>query len=266
MLNKSYIDFLNTTLKKASVIANNYFGKTTTKLKADNSVVTEADIEVGKYIIQEVEKFYPDYNIINEETGGTDKNSQFTFVIDPIDGTSNFSVGLPQYGIMVGLLKGDKPIAGGISIPFYKQIYLAEKGKGTTCNGKKVAVSKEKELSKVLIAYGFSPKAVHLSQAKAYANYLVKLITQVRNLRSSNSAYDCVQAAQGKYGIYINTAGKIWDNIAPHILIEEAGGIYTDFYGKPMDYSNPLAKLSKEYPVCSGAPILHQKIQKIINS
>ncbi|MBI3486133.1 hypothetical protein HY025_04310 [Candidatus Daviesbacteria bacterium] len=106
----TYLDFLRIALLKASKIAKDYFGKTTSKLKKDNTVVTEADFAVGKFIIQEIEKAFPSYNIINEETGAVDNGSEFSFVIDPIDGTSNFSQGLPHYGVMLGLLKESEVI------------------------------------------------------------------------------------------------------------------------------------------------------------
>jgi myo-inositol-1(or 4)-monophosphatase len=94
---------------------------------------------------------------------------------------------------------------------------------------------------------------------------LSDIILNIRNLRSSNSTFDQVLVAKGKYGATINRTSKIWDNVAQQIVIEEAGGIYTDFYGAPMDYSNPLAKVSDNFTFCAASPLLHQQLMEIIN-
>ena len=108
-----YKDFIVETLKSVAEIANRNFGKVsgTVKKEDSNQVLTKTDIEIGRTIIKRIEKAYPNHNIIDEETGAIDNNSQFTWVIDPIDGTSNFAEGVPLYGVMVGLLKENLPIA-----------------------------------------------------------------------------------------------------------------------------------------------------------
>lgn len=75
-----------------------------------------------------------------------------------------------------------------------------------------------------------------------------------------------MMVAKGKYGAYLTRTGKIWDSVAPQIIIEEAGGMYTNFLGEPMDYSNPLTKVSQNFDFCTGAPTTHQQLQKIIHS
>src|SRR5260221_2525028 len=148
--------FIKAVLEEASIIANEMFGKVTGVTKGDdnNQVLTEADLAIGKLIIEKIKKEYPDYNIIDEEAGVIDNGSKFTWVVDPIDGTSNFAQGVPTYGIMIGLLQDAVPIAGGFSIPATNEIYLAEKGEGTFLNGKRVLVTKEEKLSNCLVACG----------------------------------------------------------------------------------------------------------------
>src|SRR5260221_373099 len=125
--------FITQTLTVATDIANTHFGKITsvTKPEDNNQVLTETDIEIGQRIISEIEKTFPEYNIIDEEAGVIDKHSNYTWVVDPIDGTSNFAKGVPTYGVMFGLLYEDRPIAGGIALPAFNEIYTAEKGQGT---------------------------------------------------------------------------------------------------------------------------------------
>jgi myo-inositol-1(or 4)-monophosphatase len=86
----------------------------------------------------------------------------------------------------------------------------------------------------------------------------------IRNLRAAGSTFDTIMVAKGKYGGYINQTSKIWDNVGQQIIIEEAGGIYTDFFGNPMDYPKPLQKAEQNFTWCIGAPELHKQLQAII--
>lgn len=262
-----YTEFIHTSLEKVSKIALDYFGKVNgiTKGEDNNQVLTQADIEIGKALIESVQISYPHYNIIDEEAGAIDNNSDYTWVIDPIDGTSNFASGVPTYGIYLGLLYHEKPIAGGIAIPAFSEIFLAERGKGTICNGNRVFVTTETQLKNILLAYGIDAHPEEPNFVEREGNLLMNLVLAVRNLRTSNSAYDGSLVAKGSYGAWLCRSSKIWDNVALQIVIEEAGGKYTDFYGNPMDYSNPLKRTKESFTYCAASPILHDQLQKIIH-
>lgn len=266
-MEQSYSSFITAALKNASDIAQSSFGKVsgTVKTEDNNQVLTETDIKIGELLVSRVREAYPDHNIIDEEAGVIDNQSEYTWVIDPIDGTSNFANGIPMYGVMIGLLHDSMPIAGGIALPSFDQIYTAEKDTGAYCNGKKISVSNEAKLSNSLIAYGIDGHQENPQMTIDETSALSRIILGIRNLRSSNSAYDVTLVAGGAYGAALNKTSKIWDNVAPHIIIEEAGGVYTDFYGKPMDYSNPTAKVNDNFTLCAGAPQLHAQLQAIIN-
>jgi myo-inositol-1(or 4)-monophosphatase len=262
-------DFIQSVLQAASEIANNNFGKITNiviKGTDNNQVLTQTDLEVGKLIVDRIKKDYPNYNVIDEEAGVIDNGSEFTWVVDPIDGTSNFASGVPTYGIMIGLLHRSTPIAGGIVLPYFKETYIAEKEKGTFCNGNKVSVTKEEKLSNVLVSYGIDGHPEKPEFTHEEINVLEKIILSCRNLRSSNSAFDAVSLAKGSYGAWVNRTSKIWDNVAQQIIIEEAGGIYTNFDGKPIDYTNPLTKIDTVFEFCAAAPKIHQQLQQIIHN
>lgn len=254
-------------MEEASHIANDKFGKVTGTIKDGdhNQVLTEADLAIGSLIIKQIKREYPDYNIIDEEAGVIDKKSEFTWVVDPIDGTSNFANGIVTYGIMIGLLQNATPIAGGITLPYFKELYIAEKGKGTYYNREKITVSTDEKLSNSLIAYGIDGHPENPTETYEEAKLLGELVLHIRNLRSSNSAFDTIQVAKGSYGGMLNRTSKIWDNIAPHIIIEEAGGVYTDFYGKSMDYSHPLTRVHEYFTFCAAAPEIHKQLQGIIH-
>lgn len=263
-----YKEFITKALKESSEIALSYFGNVVGTVKPDdnNQVLTEADLEIGKNIISLVKATYPKYNIIDEEAGVVDNGSDFTWVIDPIDGTSNFANGIPTYGIIIGLLQKNIPIAGGVALPAFSEICVAEKGSGTFCNNEKLMVSNETNLLSSLLAYGIDGHQENPSMTLDEGKLLGELVLNIRNLRASGSVFDGIMVAKGKYGGYLTRTGKIWDNVGLHILIEEAGGIYTDFFGKPIDYTNPLSKVKDNYTSCMGAPVLHKEIQKIIHT
>lgn len=264
-----YQTFLQESLKEAAKIANESFGKVSGKTKEGDytQVLTETDIAIGKLLVEKVKEAYPDYNIIDEEAGVVDNGSEFTWVIDPIDGTSNFAVGIPTYGIMMGLLKNESPIAGGFIIPPTGELYLAEKGSGTTLNGKKVTVTKEENLLNCLVAYGIDGHKDNPELTRSQIKTLGEIVLNIRNLRSSGSEpVDVGYVASGRYGARLNEHAKIWDMVAPQIIIEEAGGVFTSFSGEPVDYTNPLTKTNVTFSCCAASPELHRQLQKIIHA
>ena len=193
-----YFDFIQKHLNETSKIAVHYITRISDiKIKEYGQVVTEADIKIGEYLIKQIEKTYPDYNIIDEEAGAIDKKSDYTWVIDPIDGTSNFTVGTMMYGIMIGLLKGISPIAGGVAIPGLSEIYIAEKDKGARCNDKPIKVTEETNLENILLAYGIDSHPKNPNQVREECIFLSKIIPHIRNLRISNSAYDFARFFKG---------------------------------------------------------------------
>lgn len=264
-----YKDFINDVLQGASKIALEKFGKVsgTTKEGDNNQVLTEADLEIGKFILGKIQEQFPDHNIIDEEAGVIDNGSEFTWVVDPIDGTSNFANGVPTYGIMVGLLENSVSIAGGFVLPAANQIYLAEKGGGTYLNGKRVFVTKEQKLLNCLVAYGIDGRQNNPEFTRNEVKLLGEIILNIRNLRTSGSEpVDVGWVASGKYGARLNQYGRIWDVVAPQIIIEEAEGLFTDFWGVPIDYSNPLSKTELNFTCCAASPELHKQLQEIIHN
>lgn len=263
----NYTDFINRVLSEASTIAVSSFGKVsnTTKPGDNNQVLTETDLAIGKFIVTQVTAKYPSHNVIDEEAGVIDKQSRYTWVIDPIDGTSNFANGVPTYGIMIGLLDDDVPVAGGIALPSFDQIAIAEKGKGAYLNDEKMSVSAEPELLKSLVAYAIDGHQEDPEITRQECELLGKIVLAVRNIRSSNSVFDAVMISKGSYGGYLNRTSKIWDNVAQQIIFEEAGGTYTDFFGQPMDYSRPLERANDNYTWCMAPRQLHEQLQAVIH-
>jgi len=259
-------DFIKSSLTEASKIALDKFGevKGVSKGADNNQVLTEADLAIGKFLVGEIKKFYPKHNVIDEEAGVIDNKSDYTWVIDPVDGTSNFASGSPIFGIILGLLYKDQPLAGGVSLPFFSEIYTAEKGKGAFCNGEKLQVTKEPELLKTLIGYGIDGHQEDPRLTQEECALLAEIILNIRNLRSSGCVFDGMMVAKGKYGGYHHRNTNVWDVVGMQIILEEAGGVFTDFFGNPIDYSNHLQRFDEHYPFCTAPPQLHKKLQEII--
>lgn len=264
-----YSEFLQTTLKESAQIALNYFGQVDpiTKPEDNNQVLTEADLAIAKHIVEKIKTTYPSHNIIDEETGAIDNNSNLTWVIDPIEATSNFASGSEQYGIMIGLLEDDKPVAGGIILPAYDVLYLAEKGKGATKNGHTIKVSSETDLTKVLVSYGIDAYPNDPEITRNEIKSVAEIVLNIRNLRNSGcEALDAMYVAEGIYGGRVNRTGKIWDNVAPQIIVEESGGLWTSIDGTAIDYSDPTTKFNDNFTNCAASPQLHDKLVKLANS
>lgn len=263
-----YRVFIHNVLQDASQIALEYFGKVSAIQKeGDNAqIITKANIKVGNYILQEIQKEFPHHNSIEEETDVINNNAAYTWVIDPIAGANNFSNGVPQFGIMIGLLQDSLPIAGGIALPYYSKILSSEKHEGAFCNGEQVHVTKEQSLLHALVAYHIDGWQDDPSVIREEVAKLGEILLHIRDLRISDTSYDMALVAQGNYGGYVNKKSKVWDNVAPHSIIEEAGGIYTDYYGKQMNYTGIMNTPQQLFTCCTGAPVLHQQLQHIIHT
>jgi myo-inositol-1(or 4)-monophosphatase len=264
----AYRDFIARLLRTASAVAMDSFGKVkgSTKAGDPNQVLTETDLKIAQLVTEEIKRCYPKHNIIDEETGVVDNGSPYTWVVDPIDGTSNFAARVPLFGIMLGLLFVDAPIAGGVALPAFDMISIAEKGKGAHCGSEPIWVSASDQLQDSLIAYGIDSNQADPAAVHRECVLLGRLVSKIGNLRSSNSAFDLVMVAHGNYGACLNRSCRIWDVVAPQLLIEEAGGVYTTFDGKPMDYSEPTRKAIANFTFCAAAPALHYQLQALLAS
>lgn len=261
------IDFITRVLTAAGQLALDFHGKTTatTKPEDSNQVLTEADIAIAEYLVGALRTEFVDDNIIDEEMGVIDNHSNRTWVIDPIDGTANFAVGLPDFGIMIGLMVDDIPTAGGIILPAHKRLYLAAKSGGASCNGKTIAVTSEQQLINVLVSYGVDGiKDDPLVNSRQCA-VLADLLPMIRNMRNSGcEAVDMMYVAEGRYGGRVNLSAKIWDAVAPQIICEEAGAIWTTAGGNTPDYSRAIARTTENFTSCVAQPKLHRQIQDLI--
>ena len=198
-------------------------------LHKKDSIVTKADLESEKKILSIIQKHYPDYNIFSEEIGHIDRGSKYTWAIDPLDGTTNFTKGNPFFSISIALLYENEPMFGLVYIPFMDEMYIAEKNKGAYLNNKKIRVSRKRELkgAELVMCEG------NLKTLARPAKIFSKLGPKVKDIKKLGSAaIECVYVATGRADAYISTQINPYDVAAGIILISEAGGIVSDFKGK----------------------------------
>jgi len=190
---------------------------------SDSDLVTEVDIECEKIIRKKIGEYYPEHSILGEEEGKDDKNSDYIWVVDPLDGTNNYASGYPIYSVSIALKYRGELIIGVIYLPERDEMYYAAKDKGAFLDGERLNVSAEKLLSRSLLATGF-PYDKYESDLDNFAPCTV-ITKQARGIRRSGSAaFDLVCAASGIIEAVWEFKLKEWDTAAGKLLITEAGG------------------------------------------
>ena len=202
--------------------------------KSMNSFVTYVDKESEKRLVKGLKRILPGSGFITEEETVVNKREKYTWVIDPLDGTTNFIHGVPCYCISIGLMLSDgtnnKIILGVIYEPNLDELFYAIKGKGAFMNGKKIAVSGAKKLSHSLLVTGFP--TYDLKKMKQYLNLFSYFMKNTRGLRRMGSAaVDLAYTACGRFDSFYEYSLNPWDVAAGSLLVKEAGGKVCDFKG-----------------------------------
>lgn len=197
-------------------------------------IVTQADIISEEIILTELRKHFPTHNFISEEIGKINNHSEYTWLIDPIDGTTPYSSGMPTFAISIGLVKEGQPILGVVNLPALDSLFWAEGGKGAFLNGKKIKVSNKNELIKCVV--GLDVPYVG-ARREAIERLLLPLADKVRYPPMLGCAsVGGVYVAKGVLDAYLHSAYP-WDYAAAFLIVTEAGGKVTDYNGKPIDWS-----------------------------
>jgi len=199
--------------------------------KGPGDFVTKTDKKVEKIIIEELEKARPKYGFIAEESGERKNESEFNWVIDPIDGTSNFMHGIPHFAISIALEKNSEVISGIVCDPIKNETFYAEKGRGAYLNNRRIRVSSRKSLDEVIGLYG-CPPMIKIDGNKFF-DQIKKASSQIHKLRNYGSAaldFTYVAAGRADFAWYDHL--NYWDYAAGKIILLEAGGTITDFAGK----------------------------------
>lgn len=193
--------------------------------------VTEVDYAVQKFIRENLVKLYPEIQFLGEEkdNGGIDMDG-VTWVLDPVDGTTNLIHDYRASAISLALLEHKEPVLGMVYHPYLKEMFCAQKGKGSFCNGEKIHVSDADSMQESLIAVGTSPYNKKLA-AELFPMFESIFIKSQDIRRSGSAAIDLAYVAAGRVDGFIEKELKIWDFAAGTLLVREAGGKVMDFSG-----------------------------------
>lgn len=225
------------------------------KYKTDLSPATIADQEAEAQIRQVIQKYLPDHSVLGEEYGADQsKQSEFTWIIDPIDGTKNFIRKMPFFSTEIALMKNDKIILGISNAPLLKNLVSAEKNQGAFLNLKKsIHVSKIASLNQAFFNIG----GLKYFKRKKYLSALLEMADTNQGFRGYGDCWSYHLLSEGKIDVLLEAGIKIWDIAAQSLIIEEAGGQVSDFYGQKINLkTNTLLATNK---------ILHPSVLNILN-
>lgn len=226
-----YLDSMKQAARAGGEIIRSYFGEALelTQKTTLADVRTQADLDSEAAILSILERDFPQYNIISEERGSTDHSSEYTFVIDPLDGTHNFTLGIPMFSISIGLKKGNDIIAGVVYNVMLDELYSAEKGKGAFRNDEPIHVNASQRIEEVTFSYVARygvPKEEELAVFSACIQSDMK-----RVLTQWSPALDFCLLASGRIEAILVSHSEIYDYMGGKIIALEAGAYSTDFFG-----------------------------------
>lgn len=203
-----------------------------------NNLVTEVDHAAEEIIIATIKEDFPEHQILSEECGELVQDSQYKWIIDPIDGTVNFAHRIPICCVSIGLEHNGKMVLGGIFNPFLNELFVGERGQGVTLNGKRVSVSKKAAVASACLVTGFP--YTYLDEPNGPLQVFDRFIRRgipVRRLGSA--AIDLAWVACGRFDGFYEHKLQAWDSAAGFLLVEEAGGKVTQMNGDPFSPYKP---------------------------
>ena len=202
------------------------------KLGQETNLVTEIDRKAEGMIIERIRKRFPQHGFLGEEFGVQEPNSDYKWVIDPLDGTTNFTHGLPIFCVSIGLEHKGELVVGVVYDPNLDEVFTAEKGKGAFLNHKRIRVSGTHKLGESLLVTGF-PYDIQLKTDTIVAHFENFLKTSQAVRRLGSAALDLCYVAAGRFDGYWENSLNPWDMAAGVLLVQEAGGTVSDFRGFP---------------------------------
>ncbi|MGB5219223.1 MAG: inositol monophosphatase family protein [Smithella sp.] len=217
--------------RKSGLLLKEKFSQThTIHYKGDINIVTEADKMSESLIMETINRQFPDHGILSEESPAITGAGKIRWIVDPLDGTTNYAHGYPVFCVSIALEIEDKIVLGVIYDPMRDDMFVAVRGEGAFLNEKKISVSSVKDLSRSLLATGF-PYDIRESKENNldYFNAMAVKVQAIR--RAGAAALDLAYLAAGRFDGFWELKLKPWDTAAASLMVEEAGGMISDLKG-----------------------------------
>ncbi len=227
------------------------------RYKGEIDIVTEADQAAEELIVGTIRSLYPGHDVLAEESPATSHGSPFRWIVDPLDGTTNYSHGYPVFCVSIALEIQGVCVVGVVYNPMLEEMFTAVKGQGAFLNGEPIAVSRTAEISRSLLATGF-PYDIRFSPENNM-NYFGAMAVNVQAIRRAGSAaLDLAYVAAGRFDGFWELKLKPWDMAAGCLLVSEAGGRVTDIHGSEFSLDAPH--------VAASNGIIHARMLDILAS
>ncbi|MGI8740864.1 MAG: inositol monophosphatase family protein [Gammaproteobacteria bacterium] len=236
-----------------AVIERYYRGNFEVKLKADQSPVTVADVEAEEIIKGLITEAFPEHGFYGEETGRTRADAEYVWLIDPIDGTKSFVRGSPFFSTQIALMHQDRLLVGVSNAPIAGELAWAERGAGAYLNDQPIRVSEITDMARSTLSFG---NIKTLGAAPQWTR-LAELIARVNRTRGYGDYLHYHMLAAGQLDIVIESDVNILDIAALSVIVEEAGGRFTDLTGKPPGLATTTA-------LAASTPALHEQVRMML--
>ena len=239
------LDFaVQTALEAGRVLADKFGRALQVSNKGDIDLVTEADLAAERLIVERIRSYHPRHAILTEESGDVaeagGRDSEYKWIIDPLDGTTNYAHGYPVFCVSVALEHDGRVVVGAVYDPSRDEMFAAERGGGATLNGRPLRVSETVELNRALVCTGFP---YDVRERGDFARHFRAFIMQAQSVRRDGAAaLDLAYVAAGRFDGFWEEGLRPWDVAAGVLLVEEAGGRVTHYDGSPFRvYTPPIA-------------------------
>lgn len=230
--------------------------------KGELNLVTETDRRSEEIIVKNVLKNFPDHAILTEESPALG-NSPYRWIVDPLDGTTNFAHTYPLACISIGFEDHGRITFGGVFDPFRQELFYAERGRGATLNGFPIVVSQTPTLEHSLLATGFPyDRRQHADEYLAIFKAFMMKVQGTR--RTGAAALDVAYVACGRFDGFWELKLQSWDIAAASLLVEEAGGRLSDFSGEPLTVSNSEKPLVPQMVATNG--FIHKEMVEVLKA
>ncbi len=227
------LNFIEETLRLTGIeLKNRFGGNNNVREKKDASLVTDADLASEKIVLDRINKYFPNDAIIAEESGHHRVNrspGQYVWIVDPLDGTSNFANGFPFFSTAIARCQFTSDnrievVTGGIGDPIHDNVYLAEKGHGAHCNGRKISVQTPRPISQAFLVTGFGRD---VDREMVGFRSVARACQSIR--RDGSACLDLALVASGVYDAFWERGLALWDMAAGNLLVSEAGGTILNY-------------------------------------